>query len=124
MVWVKGQSGNPDGRVPTTDTYQACLRRASARKDQDGRTNREAIVDAVMKAAKKGQPWAIQMVMERLEGKAAVNVDISQTRSPLQELPDEELQAAIEFLKQRRLDNEKLSTRINEAKPIEIEKKD
>ena len=66
MPWEPGQSGNPDG-PRKYKKFLASLERSLL--EDDGKPLR-AITDKLRDAAISGEPWAIQMVADRLDGKA------------------------------------------------------
>ena len=67
MAWQPGQSGNPEGPVKAKRFY-AALDRAIVQ--EDGKRLRAA-ADKLLDNASKGEPWAIQMLADRLDGKPA-----------------------------------------------------
>jgi hypothetical protein len=56
--WTKGQSGNPRGRPRRGYTFTDALR---------AKGTPEELAEVAWKAARKGEPWAIQMIFNRLE---------------------------------------------------------
>lgn len=68
--WQKGQSGNPEGR-PESRPFLGVLRRAIAQND--GVKLREC-AEKLLDLASKGEPWAVQMLADRLDGKATQEV--------------------------------------------------
>ena len=69
--WRKGQSGNPKGRPQHDHTFTEALR-AKGTPDE--------LATLAWKAARQGEPWAIQMIFNRLEPLSA-QVNISQEKS-------------------------------------------
>jgi len=67
MAWVKGQSGNPDGGK-NQKLFLGALNRAIAQ--EDGKRLRESAEQLLTRAA-EGEQWAVQMLADRLDGKAA-----------------------------------------------------
>ena len=65
-MWEKGQSGNPDGSKKPK-RFLAALERAM--HEDGGRKLRDA-ADKLLQCAASGEPWAIQMLADRLDGKA------------------------------------------------------
>lgn len=73
MAWQKGESGNPEGPVKQKRFY-AALDRAIAQ--EDGKKLRDA-ADKLLANAAAGEPWAIQMLADRLDGKPAQQVKLT-----------------------------------------------
>lgn len=73
MAWKPGESGNPEGPVKQKRFY-AALDRAIAQ--EDGKQLRDA-ADKLLSEAAKGEPWAIQMLADRLDGKPAQQVALT-----------------------------------------------
>lgn len=60
--------------------------------DEDGKSFKEKIVEKVIRLACVGMPWAIQFLVERLEGKAVQGVLVAGLDAdPLKRLPQEQL---------------------------------
>ena len=64
----KGFSGNPGGR-PAGENLTETLRLLLQVVGADGRTNAEAIAEALIRSAKRGNIKAINTILERTEGK-------------------------------------------------------
>ena len=69
--WNKGHSGNPKGRPKREHTFTDALRAHGSPME---------LAQLVWEAARKGAPWAIQMIFNRLEPQSA-QVNISQEPS-------------------------------------------
>src|SRR5688572_5520950 len=67
MPFQKGTSGNPSGRQ-REKPFREALDRAIAQ--DDGKRIRKA-ADKLLDLAAAGEPWAIQMLADRLDGRAA-----------------------------------------------------
>ena len=65
MPFKLGEIANPKGRGPGAKPFQAALSRVLA---QDSNKLRK-IADQLVNAAMAGEPWAIQMIADRLDGK-------------------------------------------------------
>ena len=65
MPWAPGESGNPNGSKKPK-RFLAALERAM--HEDGGRKLRDA-ADKLLKCAADGEPWAIQMLADRLDGK-------------------------------------------------------
>jgi hypothetical protein len=65
-----GKSGNPKGRPKGTNTLAMLLKKIGE-EELDGTEfdKREAIMRKVYKMAFDGQPWAVQFIADRTEGK-------------------------------------------------------
>ena len=60
--WIKGQSGNPKGRPKRGHTFSDALH---------AKGTAEELAELAWKAARAGEPWAIQMIYNRLEPQPA-----------------------------------------------------
>lgn len=87
MPWKPGQTGNPGG-APREKQFLAALERAV--KQDDGKKLRSA-ADKLLECASNGEPWAIQQLADRLDGKPTQQVDMTMRRE-VRELDDSELQ--------------------------------
>lgn len=73
MTWEKGESGNPQGRALNKPFLDAVTR---AIKQDDGKRLRAA-AEKLLDAAGAGEPWALQMVADRLDGKPKQQIEQS-----------------------------------------------
>jgi hypothetical protein len=73
MAFKPGESGNPAGSAKIKRFY-AALDRAIVQ--EDGKRLREA-AEKLLDEAAKGESWAMQMLADRLDGKAAQSVTIA-----------------------------------------------
>lgn len=73
MPFQPGQSGNPGGGVREKRFY-ATLDRAI--KQEDSKRLRDA-AEKLLDLAAQGEPWAVQMLADRLDGKPAQQVQLS-----------------------------------------------
>lgn len=95
--WKPGQSGNPKGRPPKPHCIPDILKAIGAqplpkdleavlRKKMPGLPDKPTHIQALMVAtysrALAGQPWAVQFVAERTEGKSIQPVDLT-THEPV-----------------------------------------
>ena len=60
--WMKGQSGNPKGRPKHGQTFSDALH---------AKGTAEELAELAWRAARAGEPWAIQMIYNRLEPQRA-----------------------------------------------------
>jgi hypothetical protein len=56
--WRKGQSGNPRGRPRRGNSFSEALR---------SKGTPDELAEIAWKAARNGEPWAIQMIFNRME---------------------------------------------------------
>jgi hypothetical protein len=71
MAWKKGQSGNPNGR-PNDKPFAETLRLVLKETDTvSGKLKLRAITEALVDKAIAGESWAVQHVMDRVDGKPA-----------------------------------------------------
>jgi Family of unknown function (DUF5681) len=68
MPFKKGQSGNPGGRVRDR-AFTDMLRVALNEKDSKGVKKLRVIADKLVASAMAGNPFAVQQIADRLEGK-------------------------------------------------------
>jgi hypothetical protein len=73
MPFQPGQSGNPSGKVESKPFLEA-LRRAIAQ--DDGKRVR-ACAEKLLDLAAGGEPWAIQMLADRLDGRPKAQTVLS-----------------------------------------------
>lgn len=76
MPFKKGQSGNPKGRPKEGTSWAAVLEKIGGEKLKGSDlTKKEAVARKLWAEAAKGQPWAINALMDRLDGKPKQVVD-------------------------------------------------
>ena len=75
MTWKKGQSGNPAGRT-TDKALTEALRIELREAGKDGLTRSRRVVRKLLQVAEEGNVTAIQLVFDRLEGKAPQSIDM------------------------------------------------
>ena len=73
MPFKLGEIANPKGRGVGAKPFQAALSRVLA---QDT-TKLRKIADQLVNAAMAGEPWAIQMIADRLDGKVIQQIQTS-----------------------------------------------
>ena len=86
MRFTPGQSGNPAGN-PKSKLFIATLERAIV---QDDGKRLRAAAEKLLDLAAAGEPWAIQMLADRLDGKPSQQIDMA-VGSRVEELSDGEL---------------------------------
>ncbi len=84
-MWVKGQSGNTNGRRKGKRTLTEELRRlVDARWQPHGITNRELLAQVLLKLALCGDIKALSYTYDRMDGKPAQALELSgDQRRPL-----------------------------------------
>ena len=86
MPWKPGESGNPGGS-PREKRFLTALERAVI---QDDSVKLRAAAEKLLDRAAEGEPWAIAMLADRLDGKPTQQFDMTVRRAAI-ELPDDEL---------------------------------
>lgn len=71
--WKSGESGNPGGRI-SFKPFMHQLKHAIAIDNKD-RLRKTA--EKLLTLAARGEPWAVQFLVERLDGKAPVDINIT-----------------------------------------------
>ncbi len=77
MPWKPGESGNPTGRPSKRNALAPALRTLLGRKQLDGRTNKQALLEALLETALSGDVQAIKLIFERVDGKVPEPIEIS-----------------------------------------------
>jgi uncharacterized protein DUF5681 len=95
--FLPGQSGNPKGR-PYTKGLLTALRHKVAEIGSDGRTIEEQLVEVLVQEALNGQhPLpAVEIIFDRLEGRARQQIEVADVTRELREKSDEELRFYLE----------------------------
>lgn len=82
-MWVKGQSGNPYGKLPSKLMRDA-LMIVLNEEQSDGKGNRfkrlRLVADALVKKATEGDVSAIKEIFDRIDGKVPADVKISSNK--------------------------------------------
>lgn len=73
--WKKGQTGNPAGRPKKIPELRELLANVLG-DEKDGKTAAEAILMALRAKATKGDVRAMELLLDRAYGKAAMNIEI------------------------------------------------
>lgn len=80
MPFVKGQSGNPKGRPKKghtlSDAIKEALDKRDVQKGYDKVTRNQAIAEVLTQEALKGNLTAINMVLDRMEGRPMIRQEI------------------------------------------------
>ena len=77
--WRPGQSGNPKGRPKGIQTVRELLAKISRERAANGGTRLEAALRRTYDLALEGTPWAVQFIVERLEGRVPQALQVDQT---------------------------------------------
>jgi hypothetical protein len=87
-----GKSGNPGGR-PRTSGLLAALRARVAEVGPDGRTVEEQLANVLVEEGLHGKNRlaAVEVIFNRLEGRARQQIDVADVTGQLREKSDEEL---------------------------------
>jgi len=90
--FLPGKSGNPNGR-PHAKGLIAALRLKVAEIAADGRSIEEHLIDVVLQEALRGKHRlaAVELIFDRLEGKAHQRLEVADITRQLREKTDEEL---------------------------------
>jgi hypothetical protein len=93
-MWQKGQSGNPGGPLGPSKPFLDALKRAITQ--EDGKRVRQA-AEKLLTLAAAGEQWAMQMLADRVDGKAAQQLIIDATiaRRRAADLSDDELASVV-----------------------------
>lgn len=95
--FLPGQSGNPKGR-PHTKGLLTALRHKVGEIGLDGRTIEEQLVEVLVQEALRGKHRlpAVEMIFDRLEGRARQQIEVADVTRELREKSDEELRFYLE----------------------------
>jgi Family of unknown function (DUF5681) len=78
--WQKGQSGNLSGRPKSPISIGKELRKQLAETDPStGKLNIEVIVAAWVRRGKRGEPKALEMIADRVDGKVVQPMKLDAT---------------------------------------------
>lgn len=87
--WQKGQSGNPKGRPKMLPELDVLMEKVLS-EQVNGATEAENILLAMIKAAKKGDVRAAELLIDRGYGKLGIRIDVMAGRLATADLfPDE-----------------------------------
>jgi hypothetical protein len=74
--YVRGQTGNPHGRMDTSKPFTEALNVALARTDADGKKMLYRLAEKLVRCAvEDGAGWAFAQIADRLEGKPRERID-------------------------------------------------
>ena len=77
-----GISGNPNGRPKKENCVSDLLRNKGDEMQPDGKTKLQAVIETLYERAGEGELKAIDMIFDRLEGKAAQKIEVEETLLP------------------------------------------
>ena len=80
--FMPGVSGNPNGRPKKSNCVSDLLRSKGDEIQEDGRTKLQAVIEKLYERAIEGELKAIDMIFDRLEGKAAQKLEVEETLLP------------------------------------------
>ena len=86
--WQPGQSGNPNGRPKNPDSISACIRKILEETDSEGVTKAQLIAKKLLALALDGDRQAMDMVLDRMEGRpiqALMHGSVNETTQSLLE---------------------------------------
>jgi hypothetical protein len=92
--FLPGQSGNPNGRPKTSVGLISAIREKVAERAPDGRTVAEHIADMLIDESLRGKHRvaAAALILDRLEGRAALQLNVNNITEQFSSRDDEELQ--------------------------------
>ncbi len=99
-LWKPGQSGNPKGKPKGSRHFSTLIREAITKVATDTGTSDDVlIVQALVAKAKDGDLKAVDMVLDRVDGKAEQTINLDADVTVNDGLSDEEKKALLELLK-------------------------
>jgi hypothetical protein len=95
--FMPGQSGNPNGR-PRSRGLVSALRSTVSEVGHDGRSVEQQLVDVLLHEALRGRHRlaAVEVIFDRLEGRATQQIQVADVTKALREKSDEELRFHLE----------------------------
>jgi hypothetical protein len=100
LTFQKGQSGNPNGRPRNEASITPWIRRLLAEK-KAGLTRAERIAATLLSMAEQGDPNAIRIVLERIDGKVVQPVEQTGTLT-VEHVDHRTVDQALEYATARR----------------------
>ena len=101
MAYQQGQSGNPHGTGYYRPFREALLRRIKSAGSDYRRLDK--LAETLLRKAEKGEPWAMTLAIERIDGKAPQALEITQhsvTNNVVVSLSSAELAEILQLLNQ------------------------
>jgi hypothetical protein len=95
--FLPGRSGNPNGR-PRTRGLVSALHAKVAEVGADGRSIEQQLVDVLLHEALRGRHRlaAVEVIFDRLEGRASQHIQIADVTKELRQKSDDELRFHLE----------------------------
>jgi hypothetical protein len=95
--FMPGRSGNPNGR-PRTRGLVSALHAKVAEVGADGRSIEQQLVDVLLHEALRGKHRlaAVEVIFDRLEGRASQHIQIADVTKELRQKSDDELRFHLE----------------------------
>jgi hypothetical protein len=99
-LWKPGESGNPTGKKKGTRHFSTLIREAITKVATDtGTSDDKEIVRALVEKAKAGDLKAVDMVLDRVDGKAEETINLDGEMTINDGLSLEEKEALLALLK-------------------------
>lgn len=99
-LWKPGQSGNPKGRPKGSRHFSTLIREAITKVAEDtGTSDDKEIVRALVEKAKAGDLKAVDMVLDRVDGKAEQTINLDGEMTINEGLSPEDKEALLALLK-------------------------
>lgn len=99
-LWKPGQSGNPAGKPKGARHFSTLIKEAITKVAEDtGTSDDKEIVKALVMKAKQGDLKAVDMVLDRVDGKAEQTINLDADVTMNDGLTDEQKEALLNLLK-------------------------
>lgn len=99
-LWKPGQSGNPAGKPKGARHFSTLIKEAITKVAEDtGTSDDKEIVKALVAKAKQGDLKAVDMVLDRVDGKAEQTINLDADVTMNDGLTDEQKEALLNLLK-------------------------
>lgn len=99
-LWKPGQSGNPAGKPKGARHFSTLIKEAITKVAEDtGTSDDKEIVKALVMKAKQGDLKAVDMVLDRVDGKAEQTINLDADVTLNDGLTDEQKEALLNLLK-------------------------
>ncbi len=99
-LWKPGQSGNPAGKPKGARHFSTLIKEAITKVANDTGTSDDVlIIQALVAKAKDGDLKAVDMVLDRVDGKAEQTINLDADVTVNDGLTDEQKEALLNLLK-------------------------